>query len=295
MPLKIVTFYNEAQRGFTETWYYPGSSDPQLFLNQDILTNYFKATMAIRNPLVDLYAVRASVIGAPRQSYTRILTGRYPGTAKPGQEGPDVTSTDGVWKIVGTNFATRWIFFRGLNDSDILRNATTGVDQPSPQLVNAVNFYFSVIGATLGWGVYQAQRAPAFPVTFTRVISVADALPPSNFSLLTLPAAPNLDLTSPVQVVFKGVPKNNLPGFPRLATVVAQSNVAPFSITIAYRYRANTVQVSPAKMSYAVQKYQIQQLPVGAGVWVFERESERKTGRPFGVPRGRAPVFVKAQ
>ena len=50
--------------------------------------------------------------------------------------------------------------------------------------------------------------------------------------------APNLTLTPDTQVVFQGIPYDDLPGFPRQVGVLSQSNVAPFGIVIPYRMRS---------------------------------------------------------
>ena len=66
MPLKIVFFYNQANRGWTETFYSNASSNPIDFVNLNFTPKFYQNIVGFRNSLTYLYAVRASNIGSPR-------------------------------------------------------------------------------------------------------------------------------------------------------------------------------------------------------------------------------------
>jgi hypothetical protein len=288
---KIVLFYNQLQEGWTETYYDNTNNSPltvaRAIYNAGSLINFVQ----YRHYTTELWGIRVTQIGGSRTNFSintagQLLTGdRIPvGNA---DETPDVTSTSWVLKL-GTSpqTQTRHIWLRGLNDVDTLRD-DDGEPNPSTYLQNGWARQLLAI-QTFGWNLQYEIRPPNGGLVWNYVTSVASAGP--NTSTVFLSAAPNLNLVANPQVVFQGIPRDDLPGFPRQPTVISQSNVAPFNIVITYRYRASVTPYIPAKLKFCPAVYGY--FPI-SNFYQVEFE-ERKTGRPFGTPRGRARGSIRA-
>ena len=101
MALKVVFFYNQASRGWTETFYSTSSTTPIQFVNGNFTPKFYSDLVAFRNQLTYLYAVRVSNVGSPRLSWTSVLGSNYPGQGQTitFNPGPEVASTDLVIKM----------------------------------------------------------------------------------------------------------------------------------------------------------------------------------------------------
>ena len=67
MTLKITIFYNQATQGWTETYYATGSN-PSSYL-AGLPDSFYRGLLALRDADVDLFAIRATVLGSVRLSY----------------------------------------------------------------------------------------------------------------------------------------------------------------------------------------------------------------------------------
>lgn len=294
MPLKIVLFYNQGSEGFTETYYSPSTAQPFDYLNGIALPRLYPL-VAFRHSSVSLYAIRATLLGANRVSSTYFLpvsdklSGTFrnnPDGVDPPLQGADVSSTDAYCQITGELGASRPLYVRGLNDPDVIRNGILA-STPSPNLVKGLASMQSALIA-LSWAIQKESRPPTAPLIWALVGTVAPL--GTNTSRLTLNVAiPNL-VVGTSQVVFQGIPKDDIPGFPRIVVPFAATVVAPFTLDVAYTFRGKVDPYIPAKMKVClvINTYD----PIT--VLRFARFGERKTGRAFGVPRGRSRAAVRA-
>lgn len=287
MALKIVVFYNQGAQGWTETYYSNTTVDPYTYLGTTLPDALLKRLVNFRHALTELVAVRVSDTITPRLSYTRSFIGAYTGGfQKPTTDTPDVTSTDAVVKLVTSVGASRKIFVRGISDKDVERKPN-GIVNPSSYLLNGVREMVNALVSNQ-WCIRIQIRPPAAGYNWIPVDSVNTV---GRFAVIKTPIDPQIVITNGGRVTFQGVPKDDLPGFPNQADVIGVSHVAPFSITIAYRVRNSEAIYIPAKMRFVQLGYRY--VPIFAGN--FNSFSEHKTGRAFGVPRGRASVTIRRQ
>lgn len=175
MPVKVVLFYNQYQRGWTETWYKPGNVVPFNVLTADV--PIFSAAIAFRAPGTELYAVRYSDVDNPRRSSLVILQG-YLDNRIPSSTRPDVVTTDAVYTIVSDLGAKRRISLRGLNDRDTVR-LESGVDQLGPNLVALIPQYLNQVRSA-GWLIRLQSTPRNSALTFNPVFSLDENLTPRN-------------------------------------------------------------------------------------------------------------------
>lgn len=291
MPSRILVYINQANRGFSETYYTNASFD--VFSPDDpFVVNFLRARVRLLSAPSVIYAIRSSAVDPPRRSLLFNLGNKYQAgkvqSGAPISGEPDPVSTDAVIKFGDGTGAFRNLFLRGLPDAFVSRDRF-GNDEQLPIFGGALfDFYRTFAG--LGLRIRVAQKAPTIGFTPISVISItADGLNPHH-SVIALRAAPNFNLATRPQVRFQQIDTDNTPGFPRIAEVLDQSNVAPFSVTIPYRLR-NAGPVTPPNMRMIPLGYIYNQITSFA----FMRFSERKTGRPFGSLRGRARALVRAQ
>lgn len=291
---KITLFYNQFTQGFTETWYATGSYTAGTF-GLPVMQDFFKAADDLRSPSCVLVAARWSQIGAPRNSFTKFFGAKFASTLSPSSSAPDLSAEDALVQIYATNGAKRHIYFRGLSAVNTPRNPVDGLPQPTAYLLNAINQYL--------FAAYQAQLAIQVQVT-----TVANPALPSTtvFSVIANPGNPEQSICSlsnpptwvggsPLYARFSRIPKNNLPGFPRTCEVQGVSAGPPYQITIPYRFRAGTAIFAPQNMQFTqlLYTYPILLSPSNVDYSVqLVNFTERKTGRAFFVPRGRASTVI---
>jgi hypothetical protein len=290
MPLKIVIFYNQNQRGWTETYYSPSSSTPRDFIRaiRPISLSQF---VKFRNKTVFLYGIRASVIGQNRNSFTSVFIGDQAITGlgdANDKTGPDVTTTDGFVDLYAANGAKRPLYLRGLNETDV-NISIIGQPVPGANLTDGIQGMVATIKGQ-GWCIQQEQRPPNAALLWYPVTTVA---PNNDLALITLFGTITFQGAAPYQVVFQGIPRDDLPGFPRMATVLGSVVAGGNTIlTISYRVRnqgGGTYAPVKLKVTQVVNTYQ----PITD--YDFVGFGERKTGRPIGVSRGRTRPAVRAQ
>lgn len=288
MALKVNLIYNQFSQGFTETFYLPGPTDPRSFC-LSLSATFTARAMAFRASGTQLYAVRASVVGGTRQSYTRLIQRYAPGADiddPPDYTNPDVVSTDAVYQLLGSAGHKRNISFRGLRDADVIR-LSSGAFAPSAALTSQIQSYVNILSNT-GLAIRFEVRPPTNPLVWYTVTSVTTAAANSPLTNLEISSVP-FAFTVPVPVTIQGIPRDDLPGLPRNAVCVG-TGTAPNVITIQYRYRASQTTTFPLKMRVTQTQYSYDTLD---GTSNFVRFGERKTGRPFGGSVGRARVAIR--
>lgn len=279
MTMKVTLFYNQNNRGWTETWFASGE-DPPLTLNA-ALKNIFAKAIYFRSALTTLEWVRFSVVGKPQRvnsfRLSNVVSAQTSSTV-----GPDVVSTDALWKIITQNYARRTISLRGLVDNSVLRNPVTGAFEPTPGLVAQVDAYLNAVYAT-GWQMQVTQTPQNTPgLPSARVTTISRDLVDNTKSYVTLSAAlVGLIVGDKLRVYGKIDPKK-LPLFPKHPTVLAIDPGPPFKVQIAYELPSDA-SVTPDTMQATKLIYNYPTI----FDWAFQALSKRDTGRPFGSSRGR--------
>lgn len=299
MACKITLFYEQVGSGWSETWYH-NNNDPKSLVQTVLTANLLKRAVDFRHPLTYLKAARATRIGTPKESYTRSYGVDYHGLGAGLVEvGPDVVSADAVLKVDAQQMGKKRMFIRGLNDEDIRRNAA-GKDVPSGALTAGLINYLNVMSSQ-AMCIRVLSQPPAGGLVWFNVTSVAAvAGVPTQVDVKT-----SEDVLAPIavgqSVRFSRVPNDTLPGFPPQAVVLAMNPGGVSGVRISYTLRGG-VAVFPPSMRVIHLAYEFQ--PIGGVATGFfslisnpltiERFSAHKTGRPFGLLRGRARSKVRA-
>jgi len=277
--LKIVLFYNQGNRGWTETWWSEGETPP--YTLNTALMNIFKLAVAFRSPLTTLEWVRFSVVGSPQKVNSFRLANKVAAQTNP-ESPPDVVSTDAVWKMITDTFARRTISLRGLLDDSVVRDPVSGAPMPTAGLVSQVEAYLKAVQKapwmirsiktsvnTPGWPKQKVTSVNADPVVSTR----------SRLTLVT-PLA-NIVVGDKLRFTGKVDPKA-LPLFPTSPTIIAITDGPPQVVTIEYEMPNNLIYF-PTNLIASELQYNYE--PIFS--YDFQSLSKRDTGRPFGSGRGR--------
>lgn len=291
MACKVVFFYNQDQSGWTETYYCP-STDPFTFLNS-LPATLFQKAMAFRAAGTDLYAVRATLLGGLRQSFTLPLQGRYPSpfSVNSSAYNPDVVTTDALYNLYDGLGHVKKMYFRGLIDA-WTNKLPTGQSVQYPDLIQAIGQFITQLYNNNFQLRYQ-NRPPTGGLLWNNVAQVnsASAEGYPQFTFCQTPAATGFVIGTPLPtVIFQNVNRNALPGFPLTTTVLAQTASSPFGIVIPYNWRGIPVFTPNKNMRFCLQTFTYQGIFSGQ----FLRLTEHKTGRPFGIARGRARSIVRS-
>lgn len=288
MALKLVLFYNQFQRGFTETWYMPGTNPPSNL--PPGVDNMLRKAIAFRATGTILTGARFSQTDA-RQSSTFRFGNSYT-AANSGilsiPPAEDVVSTSLVWRLSDNTFHSKLMYVRGLVDQDVVRSVIDGTDVPSAALTAGLVAYKN---AAIAAGMQvRYQKTPSNTPGFLswQATQVAPVGGNVNLSTVSFQGNPAADLLAGNIVTFKGFKKNDLPGFPKTAKIIDVAIGPPYEIIITYRFRGSST-VKPgnafaSNVSFVYQNLAIQE---------FIEFSEHKTGRPFFQPRGRASVALR--
>jgi len=299
MACKVTFFYEQVGSGWSETWYH-NNNDPKSLVQTVLTANVLKRAVDFRHPLTFLKAARATRIGTPKESYTRSFGTDYHGLGAGLVEvGPDVVSADAVLKVDAQQMGKKRMFIRGLNDEDI-RRSSVGKDVPSGSLQAGLTNYLNVMSQN-AFCIRVLQQPPAGGLVWFPVTSVAAVAGiPTQVDVKTAD-----EVAAPVavggSVRFSRVPGDSLPGFPPQAVVLALNPGGVNGVRISYNLRGGDT-VFPASMRLIHLAYEFQ--PIGgvatgffsaiANPLTIERFSAHKTGRPFGLLRGRARSKVRA-
>jgi hypothetical protein len=289
MALKVVMFYNEGTRGWTET-YYVNSSDPALWLKTYATSSNLRPFIYWRPPTVQLFDVRASLIGSPR------VTSSYIGPNLP-QSGSSsavlqtTASEDLLIIIYSDSGLPRHLWIRGL---------------PSVYVVYDKQGYAAFPADLRAWvgGMISSMQAMQMCIRNTQVplpnsnawyyVSEIESTQIANQAYSILTTGPGLPYGAPWPPIYcLGIDRNQLPGFPRIITPVNSATSGPgnWTFTVPYLFRAPTDPYYPKKMRFCQLVYAY--YPITS--YSLEDYGTRKTGRPTDVPRGRAPSVIKRQ
>lgn len=292
MNIKITMFYQQQARGWTEQWTMQAAGLPTSF--DGPANAVANAAVRFRGPSTALIGVRFSnadghqsiFFSFPSPYISPIAYTGYGQSVQDANSSEDVVSTDAVWELRDTGANGKRIYLRGLRDSDVERDAN-GFDIPSKFLQDKVTLYFNAV-YNAGWGWRYAKNStntPGWPSYNCATIQY------TTDTLSTIAFSQGINLGPPINSPIKllGFPRNNCPGIPKTCLVSGTNyTAAPFGLLIPYRLRNNTT-VSLAKAKIVPLDYLYTRYNSSA----FVRFSERKTGRAFGLPRGRSLVAIR--
>jgi hypothetical protein len=294
MPCKVVYFFNMANAGWTET-YYSNQSFASINLNSGayltFLQNRFNCLAA---PAV-IFGARVSSLQSPKQTYVYRWGSTYQaglGNPAGGFANPDIKAADILLRMYGTTGYARFLWLRGIPDNYIQFDQFGSFTVPAAANKNIVSLMNSL--SQTGYGIRHTQTASALGVTPLAVQSVGVSVLNANWSSLAFAGAYNPGVGGATIARFTGVPRDDLPGFPKQVTPISFTNAAPFTMTIPYRLRAQGT-VAPNKMAVIPYGFVIDGFPPSQFDWEYWDFTEHKTGRPFGSARGRSRAAVRAQ
>lgn len=300
MPTKLVLFYSQQQRGWSETWYAASAGDVRNVIQSALSDSVRSKCVSFRHPLTYLIGARATAIGTAKQSYSEQFGNAYHGLSLTvGQSTPDVASTDCVLAVDGIQTGRKRMYIRGLNDDDVKRSSD-GEDVPSASLRTGLANYLNAMRIA-GFGLRILVQPPNGGLSWTsclRVIPVTgDA---SHADVITNDAVVN-PIVKNGYVRFSRPPFNDLPGFPTTAKVIDVNPGGNNGVRISYFLREQApvstkyMQVTAVAYDYpAIAAVSAAATSTVSNPLIIERFSEHKTGRPFGLLRGRARSKVRA-
>jgi hypothetical protein len=277
-------FFNSFRQGWTEQWYVSGSS----------LDSAAAAFSALSPAIIDFRSTDTTLtVGRvvqvpdyvsgvpnvlPRISRTIIFNrsgARGPVTGPP-QQGQDIVSTAAMMTAQFNDGTSRPLMIRGLEDSDTVINAITGVPQPDPSLVGGLVNYQGALITNL---VVERRFDPT--IATYQVMEVSKDPTQSGVTQFTMLQVPQVTFPLRTVVRFTGVPKTKLPWLKGIWPIVSS---APNTFDIAYGFNLASP-VFPSAMKVQVVGYTYPAFLA----WTFRDFRTRQTGRPIGLTRGRAP------
>jgi len=268
-------FLRQYKQGWTENWYVTTN-------DADTATDRFsllgQPLMKPRAYTTVLDGARIIQVDPPNPRVSRRIAGgltgtRGAGTSATARDQADVANTAALMAGGFGEVLFRPNLIRGLWDADVGRLKDSGIGNPSPGLLSALKNLADSLVSLNAQGQKISTLAKRVNVT---EINDDPALP--GFTRLIGPGIADFPVDS--RVKFTGVPTKNVPWLKGLWRVVA---AAAGSITIGYNYDRE-VGTFPGKMK-AVQA--LYTYPSFTG-WTFLDFRTRKTGRPFGLTRGRS-------
>jgi len=291
MPSKVVLFFNQDQQGWTETYYTNAVLTYQSF-NTPPWVNFFQKSMAMRGPGCYLYGARWTDEAATRVNYSQVFDFAYVSVAS---SGPEVTAVDACLKLLTVNEYSRHLFLRGLYQPWVIRSPVNGAPSPAPALLLAITNYIIAMNQ-LGLCVKIVENPAVFPgLPNAQVLQVVPNPANGEQSILTLSQALGIATPPAAKVHFGRIPRNDLPGFPAACVLANQIAGPPPTIIVPWRYRASTPTYTPQAMHVYASVFNYVQIAAPSAIsptWQLVSFQERKTGRAFGVPRGRARVAL---
>jgi hypothetical protein len=291
MALKVVLFYTQGQRGWTETYYAAGST-PQTYSQLYCTASNLQMFVDVRANDVTLVESRVSLIGSPRVVYATPfnLQSDVVGGTDQDDYVQDTYGEDVLLLVRAGPTIPRHIWLRGMPNIYITY-FQDGTPNPPPELLYKITrLQASIVAMQL-----QIQNAVIptpnsglwFPVSYV----TAGPTPALGASAVYVGTAPSISPPFP-PLYFQGINRNQLPGFPRILTPISIGTGSPvLPVYVPYLYRGNQTETPGGKMKFAVLSYSYSLI---TNV-LFSTYGTRKTGRPSGLPRGRAPAVVKRQ
>jgi hypothetical protein len=287
--LKVVLFYNQGQRGWTETYYANGAS-PTVWAQQFATYNYWTPFTNMRANDVTLVEVRVSQIGSPRVTYSLPfqLASENAYGSDASEFVQDTYGEDALLLVRSATGIPRHLWLRGL--PNILIVYSQGGSPAPPALLISLIAQMQAQILQMGLQV-QNVVVPGPTSNLWNPVLSATASPSVGNPLTTLVTTSQpIGVTAGSNLYFQGIPRNILPGFPRIIPVtgVVQTG-SVWDNFVPYLFRGPTAVVYPNKMKFCALQYTYPQIASVA----FETYGVRKTGRPSGLPRGRAPAVIR--
>lgn len=295
--IKIVTFYQQGANGWTETWYHNASTIADFSTATPQFIGWLQASIAMRASDVSIIGSRISNEAPPKLAQPFYYNGTYGPPSQSASFAPDVIATDAQYILFDSLYNKRFVTFRGL--SDLIKQFTpAGVPIVPAQLSALVNAYMIAAG-TAGFRLKIANKPGQAGVVQYALALVGPSATNENWSTITLAPGSAFAPTVGEKIIFHGINRDYIPGFPLKSQVMSVGAAPPVTFDIPYRYRSQTNTYAPTKafvsaLSYSYNNF-APQTSANVYPWQFTRFSERKTGRPFGVTRGRSRAVVRAQ
>jgi hypothetical protein len=287
MPLKVVFFYNATNEGWTETYYALGS-DPQTYALQYLTQSRLQKFVNPRESNVTFFEARVSLIGSPRVTYS-LVQNQLPQPLVASEFAPDVTAEDALILMRSLVGPPRHLWLRGLPESSVVYD-TLGNPTPPAVLLAQIQAMATAMSA-MNFCIQNATIPLPNANNWYQVTAMQPSLTNGSATVLTI--APQWAPSPPYPpIYFQGLNKNLTPGFPRQLiplSVLLSGTVT--EVTVPWLFRAPNNPFLPMKMKFTPLAYTTPTIQSVS----FERYGTRKTGRPFGVPRGRSVVAVKRQ
>lgn len=267
----IWNFSEDNGATFSEQYYCSASDANAAALLGKALLN---ARLALLDSTITFIGTRSSSVIGNRvtSQQTYLLNGTFTNTLGPLQVGACA-----VLNLASAGGGSRRLWMRGLPSALVVRNSTTGQDQPPPTLKKLLDTFFQAL-ADAGFGIRQLQKLNGASVQKQNITQVDGAANPGK-SVITLTPA-NL-LTVPGSVLIQATNPKDLPGLKGVFPIIAAT---ANSVTIPYVTPQNLLIV--AKQGYVKQAlYQ----PVSTFVPLqcgFKYYGTRASKNPFSRSRG---------
>lgn len=291
MALKVVIFYQQGARGWTETYYAPGST-PAAFSQQYINYNSMIPFLALRANDVILTEVRVSLVGSPRVTYSTPFSQESINAQGEDSDAynQDTYGEDALILVRSAGGLPRHVWIRGLPNI-FISYGNSGDPQPPAELLSNIQAWGSQL-VSMGLQIQNLQLPAPTSSSWYNVTYVENG--PTGGQPNSVLLCPSIPPLSPPYgpLYFQGVPRNNLPGFPRIITPGVITAGTPLnSVYVPYLFRGSSAQVYPGKMKFTPLIYTYNSITSVA----FATYGTRKTGRPTGLPRGRVSVVIRRQ
>lgn len=280
MPCKVVFFYQMYENGWSETFYH--SADNPNDVRDQITNQLLTAAIQFRYNACFLTAVRISSYNV--NPHKHLLYRSFPnmqGTRTKSQlEGSDVTTTADVQDLIASQDAgvRRSMYIRGLLDDDVLRDQY-GNEYESPTLKQGIKSYVGYLSRT-GLSIKTLVNPPDGGLLWTQVFKIDNIGTLSSQTRANVYCTP-FGATVGDYIRFKGIPPI-AKGFPRVARILETTVGGSPSYTIGWSVPGGGM-IPCANMYATVFKTALYSI----GSSVFTHFREHKTGRPFGLARGR--------
>lgn len=277
---KCVFQFTQPDKGFSEV-YYRTASDLAAATVFDLETR--RRAVRFRHKLTVLRAIRVSEVTNNRNAVV-IRVNRS--TDSIGIKEPDICSTAAVYTLnAPTTGARRQVWFRGLNDGDVLRDASNGADLPSADLISGIESWVRTL-ANNGFTVRALAKIDGVTIRYTNVTNIiVDA---NGIVNLTFPAG--FTPTFSNRVILSQFDQKLWPG---LNGAWFLTNVSTGVYTIKYKshlpagtYIITKGRSRPEEFTYGA---------ISANLSDFNKFSSRDTGRnPTGGRGRRSTKFLRA-
>jgi hypothetical protein len=287
VALKIVVDLDLLGKGWTETWYNQGSSNPRGFLTA-LNVNFWnvRASMLCAGGFV--VSARASVIGKQRVSFDLILNLPSPSVAGANNAPLAINNQLNIQLYSAVGHSRHWAL-RGFDRADVTKDPTTGAPQLSGLMSNRIASFVNQLALNQLQIQYAQTTDTAGFEWVPCLLAVANPII-SAWTDITVPAAKIGNFSTNVPVYFKGVNQRVFPGLKGKFAVVQITG----GNTITIPYKLNPPP-TPVGGKMFVRPYLPQYDTILSTGWQFVDWTTRKTGEAFPRSRGRNRAAVQRQ